>query len=162
AAVLEGWAPPRLLETYGEERRPVAQANTDFSVRNGHRWAAAQQAILAGVEGDIAGALKEQVKHLDSEGQDLGFAYATGALVPDGMEPASMDSQAYQPSAVPGARAPHVWLRAMASGAPRLSTLDLFERRFTLLTGSQEESWRSAGRQAAQDLGIPLCAHAIG
>ena len=167
AAVVRGWAHPRLLGTYDEERRPIAQANTDFSVTNGHRWAAAQQAILSGDEAELASALKEQVKHLDSEGQDLGFCYASGALVPDGTREAlSMDSQVYVPSAAPGARAPHVWLHPVSPGAGagslRLSTLDLFERQFVLLSGPRDETWRAAAEAVAQDLGIPLSVHAIG
>ena len=167
AAVARGWAHPRLLETYDQERRPIAQANTDFSVTNGHRWAAAQQAILSGDEAALASALKEQVKHLDSEGQDLGFCYASGALVPDGTPaPVTMNSQVYVPSAVPGARAPHVWLSptkpSAGAGAPRLSTLDLFERQFVLLSGPQDDIWRSAAQAAAQELGIPLSVYAIG
>jgi putative polyketide hydroxylase len=167
AAVVRGWAHARLLETYEEERRPIAQANTDFSVTNGHRWAAAQQAILSGDGASLTNALKEQVKHLDSEGQDLGFCYASGALVPDGaQEPLPLDSQVYVPSAAPGARAPHVWLRPVKSsnraGSPRLSTLDLFERQFVLMSGPRDEIWRSAAQAAAQDLGLPLSVHAIG
>src|SRR5262249_40497017 len=151
-------------ESYEEERRPIAQANTDFSVTNGHRWAAAQQAILSGDEAALASA---KVKHLDSEGQDLGFCYASGALVPDGTrEAVSMDSRVYVPSAAPGARAPHVWLRPLKPSAgaesPRLSTLDLFERQYVLLSGPRDDIWRSAGQTAAQDLGIPLCTYAIG
>ena len=167
AAVVRGWAHPRLLETYEEERRPIAQANTDFSVTNGRRWAAAQQAIVSSDEAALASALKEQVKHLDSEGQDLGFCYASGALVPDGTRgPGPMDSQVYVPSARPGARAPHAWLRPVkpsaGAGSPRLSTLDLFERQFVLLSGPQDEIWRTAAQAVAQDLGIPLSAYAIG
>jgi hypothetical protein len=136
-------------------------------VTNGHRWAAAQEAILSGDEAALASALKEQVKHLDSEGQDLGFCYASGALVPDGTrEPLSTDSQVYVPSAVPGARSPHVWLRPVkpsaGAGSPHLSTLDLFERQFVLLSGPRDETWRAAAQAAAQDLGIPLAAYAIG
>ncbi|HEY7086429.1 MAG TPA: FAD-dependent monooxygenase, partial [Hyphomicrobiaceae bacterium] len=167
AAVVRGWAHPRLLATYEEERRPIAQANTDFSVTNGHRWAAAQQAILSGDEARLASALKEQVKHLDSEGQDLGFCYGSGALVPEPTrEPLPLDSQVYVPSAVPGARAPHVWLHpanpCAGAGAPRLSTLDLFEHQFVLLSGPRDESWRRAAQAAAQDFGIPLSVYAIG
>src|SRR5262249_27635535 len=153
AAVVRGWADPRLLGTYEEERRPIAQANTDFSVTNGHRWAAAQQAILSGDEAALASALNEQVKHLDSEGQDLGFCYRSGALVPDGTQgPVSMGSQVYVPSAVPGARAPHVWLSPVkpsaVAGAPRVSTLDLFGRPFVLLSGPRDEILPSAGPRA--------------
>lgn len=35
AAVIQGWATPRLLETYAEERRPVAVVNAAQSVKNG-------------------------------------------------------------------------------------------------------------------------------
>lgn len=35
AAVLQGWAGPKLLETYTEERRPVAVVNAAQSVKNG-------------------------------------------------------------------------------------------------------------------------------
>src|SRR5262249_2436071 len=89
AGVLRGWADPALLETYNEERRPVAQANTDFSMKNGARFEAASRAIMSGDASAVRVALMEQVKHLDSEGQDLGFWYPSGALVPDDTPPPS-------------------------------------------------------------------------
>ena len=166
AAVLQGWAAPDLLESYHEERRPIAQANTDFSVTNGSRWEAARQAIVSGDEAAVAKALKEQVKHLDSEGQDLGFWYPNGAVVSDGAPPPPADSQTYIPSARPGARAPHMWLRPVGSatdaGARLVSTLDLFEREFTLLTGTADDGWRRAGQQVAHELGVPYSGYAIG
>lgn len=173
AAVLHGWAGPKLLETYHEERRPVAQANTDFSVTNLRRWAAATQAILSGDGGAVAAALKEQVKHLDSQGQGLGFWYASGAVVPDGTPPPPADSQEYVPVARPGSRAPHVWLRsgtglercAIAArtrhgtgGSAFTSTLDFF----TLFTGAAGNHWRDAGRRAANEFQIPFEAIGIG
>jgi hypothetical protein len=177
AAVLSGWASPALLETYHEERRPVAEANTDFSLTNGRRWEAARQAIISGDGAAVAHALKEQVKHLDSEGQDLGFWYGSGALIPDGTAPPAADSQAYVPSARPGSRAPHLWLRPSAGlgsrpvamrlqhGEPetaRISTLDLFHSGLTLLTGSDANTWRDAGSQVARALAIPFAAFSVG
>lgn len=177
AAVLSGWANPALLETYHEERRPVAEANTDFSVTNGRRWDAARQAIISGDDVAVALALKEQVKHLDSEGQDLGFWYGSGALISDGTAPPTADSQAYVPSARPGSRAPHLWLRPSARlgsrpvaiglhhGEPetaQISTLDLFHSGLTLLTGSDANTWRDAGSQVARALAIPFTAFSIG
>jgi hypothetical protein len=38
----------------------------------------------------------------------------------------------------------------------------LFERGFTLLTDVTGERWRLAGRRAADELGVPLSAFAIG
>src|SRR5215468_889832 len=162
AAVLHGWSQPSLLQTYDEERRPIAQANTEFSVINGNRWAATQQAIISGDSAAVAQALKEQVKHLDSVGQDLGFHYASAAIIGDDSSAPTIDSQTYVPNARPGARAPHFWLRRIAPGSGVISTLDLFEREFTLLTRPNAGEWRPAAQRAAGDLGIPLSTYSIG
>jgi putative polyketide hydroxylase len=161
AAVVQGWAGESILDTYSEERRPVAQANTDFSVTNGERWAAASRAIMAGNEAATRQALREQVKHLDSEGQDLGFWYSKGALVGDDSSPPVHDSQIYVPHARPGSRAPHVWLSGSKGGSIR-STLDLFEREFVMLTDMTEQGWRHAAVRAASELKVPLAVYSIG
>ena len=163
AGVVQGWAGESILDTYSEERRPVAQANTDFSVTNGARWAAASRAITEGDEAATRQALREQVKHLDSEGQDLGFWYSKGALVADDSSPPVHDSQIYVPNARPGSRAPHLWL--CSSGSERASicsTLDLFEREFVMLTDMTEEGWRHAALHAAGELKVPLAVYSIG
>jgi hypothetical protein len=169
AGVLCGWAGQALLETYSEERRPVAQANTDFSMKNGARWEAASRAIMSGDASAVKCALMEQVKHLDSKGQDLGFWYPTGALIPDDTLPPPSDSQVYVPCARPGSRAPHIWLRPAVTRGGRpahqsahISTLDLFERGFTLLADSAGERWRLAARRTAEELGVPLSGFTIG
>jgi putative polyketide hydroxylase len=169
AGVLHGWAGQALVDTYGEERRPIAQANTDFSIKNGARWEATFRAITSGNTSALRAALMEQVKHLDSEGQDLGFYYPSGALIPDDTPPPSGDSQIYVPCAKPGSRAPHMWLRPAVKGktdpvcqSALVSTLDLFERRFTLLSDATGERWRLAARDAAQDLVVPLSTFTIG
>jgi putative polyketide hydroxylase len=163
ASVLQGWAGESILDTYSKERRPVAQANTDFSVTNGARWAAVSRAITAADEAATRKALREQVRHLDSEGQDLGFWYPHGALVTDGTSPPLCDSQTYVPDARPGSRAPHLWLSANRSdGANIYSTLDLFEREFVLLTDMTNEGWRRAALRAASELKVPLAAYSIG
>ena len=163
AGVQKGWAGESILDTYSDERRPVAQANTEFSVTNGARWAAASRAITAGDAAATRQALREQVKHLDSEGQDLGFWYPEGALVPDGTKPPICDSQTYVPGARPGSRAPHLWLSSTPSeGANERSTLDLFEREFVLLTDMTNQSWRRAALRAASELKVPLAAYSIG
>jgi putative polyketide hydroxylase len=163
AGVLQGWAGESILDTYSDERRPVAQANTEFSVTNGARWAAASRAITAGDAAATRQALREQVKHLDSEGQDLGFWYPEGALVADGTNPPLCDSQIYLPGARPGSRAPHLWLSSNRSeGANERSTLDLFEREFVLLTEMTNQGWRLAALRAASELKVPLAAYSIG
>src|SRR5260370_38438036 len=121
--VLSAWASHALLETYQEERRPVAEANTDFSVTNGRRWDAARQAIVSGDDAAVAQALQEQGKHLDGEGQDLGFWYGSGALISDGTAPPAADPQAYVPSARPGWRAPPLSPRPSPGSPPAASGL---------------------------------------
>jgi putative polyketide hydroxylase len=145
ALVLEGTAGESLLDTYEAERLPIARANTDYSVINaigaastGIGPTAADVAARLAAGGEVGAAerarltaaIDEQRPHFDFLGQDLGFAYAEGALVPDGTPPEPSSGSTYVPSARPGARAPHAWL---TRGAERLSTLDLFDDQFTLL-----------------------------
>lgn len=171
--VLAGRAPESLLDTYEEERRPVAQANTDWSVRNfleagtavgpGSLMATLQieaggpdvPQVLARLQADIDG----ERDHFDALGQDLGFVYERGALIPDGSElPAVADRAAeYVPNARPGSRAPHVWL---SRGRDLISSLDLFGSAFTLLVPESANEWAAAEASAALPVEVRL--HRIG
>lgn len=107
AGVIDGWAAPALLESYGPERRPAAVASAEAS-----RGAARPPATTFGVV--------------------LGAAYESAAVVPDGT-PAPIVEDAvndYVPTGRPGHRAPHVWL----DPACTRSTLDLFGDGFVVLT----------------------------
>ncbi len=157
ARVIDGGAPDTLLDTYERERKPVAQSNTDWSVRNfldggsavgpGNLMATMQieaggpdvPAVVAQLQRDIEG----ERDHFDALGQDLGFSYEDGALVPDGTAlPAVADRAAeYVPNARPGSRAPHCWLER---GTTRVSTLDLFGRDFVLLAPATAAAWIAA------------------
>ena len=55
-AVLAGQAPHALLDSYEAERRPVAQANTDLSVRNWQEATAVPRAL--GLDPSAAAALQ--------------------------------------------------------------------------------------------------------
>jgi putative polyketide hydroxylase len=154
ALVLSGRAPESLLDTYEVERRPVAQANTDWSVRNfleggsavgpGNVMATLQleaggpdvPRVLAQLQADI----DRERDHFDALGQDLGFVYERGALIPDGTAlPHVADPAAeYAPNARPGSRAPHVWLRRESR---TISTLDLFGDGFALLVSDGAREW---------------------
>src|SRR5262245_30904491 len=65
----------------------------------------------------------------------------------------------YVPTARPGSRAPHMWLQ---KGNQQISTLDLYDTHFVLLTGPAGEAWRTAGQWVADSLGIPLRSCEIG
>jgi putative polyketide hydroxylase len=77
---------------------------------------------------------------------DLGRTYRSPAIADDGEAPARGHSR----TARPGERAPHVWVRWRER---RVSVLDLFEDRLTVLTGPRGEEWR---RAAARTRGVPL------
>jgi 2-polyprenyl-6-methoxyphenol hydroxylase-like FAD-dependent oxidoreductase len=147
AAVLGGWAGEGLLDTYAAERLPVARFNTEQSVLNGH------EVVTAGGQPNFA--------RFQGIGIALGYTYVSPAIVADDSPvPAAADPVVeYIPSAPPGSRAPHVWLEHKGH---RLSTVDLFERGFVLLTGPNGRAWRTAAANATAALQVPIDAYMIG
>ena len=80
--------------------------------------------------------------------------------VPRRPEPSRDPELYYQPTTVPGARLPHVWV---GDSTRKLSTLDLAPfTRFTLITGIAGEAWAGAAAKVADDLGVPLETVVIG
>ncbi|MCX4820084.1 FAD-dependent monooxygenase [Streptomyces sp. NBC_01142] len=147
AAVLDGWAGPELLETYGSERQPVARATSErASSRSAeHSHPGYAPAITPG--GRQGGILTVA----------MGYTYPNGAVLGvDPEQPVVPDRM--QLTGAPGSRAPHLWL-GRAGG--RVSTLDLYERSFVLLSAT-DTPWRSAARKIAERLSVPLEAYAIG
>jgi hypothetical protein len=57
-----------------------------------------------------------------------------------------------------GGRAPHAWVRHRGA---RISTLDLFDARLTVLTGPAGARWRAAAARAAA-AGLPITALTVG
>jgi 2-polyprenyl-6-methoxyphenol hydroxylase-like FAD-dependent oxidoreductase len=119
AAVLQGWAPASLLDSYEPERRPVARRTIDA--------AGSQEAFLApsfagrdldddgptGVElrAALAEALQVKDPEFHSLGLVLGYDYPDSpVVVPDGRPVPEPTLATYTPSAHPGARLPHAWL----------------------------------------------------
>jgi hypothetical protein len=152
AALEAGWASAALLDTYGAERRPVAQQNADASLRNAVRLAEVYQALASDdVEHSdaVCAAIAKQAEHFDLFGLQLGFAYDCGAIAGDGgtAPVRTLSTRDYVPSALPGARIPHAWV---TRAGVRLSTLDLFAYdRFTLVAGPSGQPWTEA-------VGVPV------
>lgn len=138
-AMLQGWAGPALLDSYEAERKPVALYNLDEATDM--FWKT--KALLPGDETISENSSKgERLRELfaktliesnvkrqfDVEGVALGYRYdPSPIIVPDGTLPPPGDVQVYTPTARPGSRAPHAWLK------DGRSTLDLFGNGFTLL-----------------------------
>jgi 2,4-dichlorophenol 6-monooxygenase len=168
-AVEKRWARPELLETYETERRPVAIANAGASLTNAMRLMEVVQALgtadvpeaaRASFAEVVAGgarreavqaAIANQSEHFDMLGQQLGFSYASAAVLDDGSAPPPVANpvREYVPSSRPGARLPHGWIGV---GRETVSTLDLVRPdAYTLLTDCAD-TWNAAAR----GLGVPV------
>ena len=188
AAVLKGQAGEGLLDTYSQERAPVAKQivtranqsigefgpifealglteSTDPEVMQANM----DKRCDAGADAErqraaIREAIAFKKYEFDAHGVEMNQRYKSGAVVTDGqMEPAyELDAELhYQPTTWPGARIPHAWVYDRDGG--RHSTLDLVGRgRFTLLTGISGEAWARAAGKVASSMGIDLAVHVIG
>ncbi|MBP0625201.1 FAD-dependent monooxygenase [Cupriavidus consociatus] len=152
AFVLRGQASPRLLDTYDSERRPIAESNADFSIRNGVRFQRADEALLSGNLDRISFWIHDADNHLHSVGQSLGFCYEDGALIPDGTTRNTVSSRYYVPSDRPGARFPHFWLDQTRVN----SSLDWFDKNFVLVAGAKADEWVAAAHSVAAKTGRPI------
>ncbi len=162
AAMVQGWGGPALLSSYERERRPVHRQVMDESNSN---YELAGTGLLrddleadgpAGIEAREAlglEILQGKRREFFNLGLVLGYQYQdspilpqdAGAAVPAGL---SID---YVPSALPGALAPHLWLR------DGRSLFDTFGNGLTLLVdGSVPPQEADRLSEAAQEAGIPL------
>ena len=150
AAVLRGNADEALLDSYHDERQPLAEITTTNALAN---------AMSMGRTERQSGVLPRR-EFLAEQGLIFGASYESTAVVPDGTPPAAIDDPVteYLPSARPGSRAPHVWLKR---GNEPISTVDLIGPHFVLLAGANGDAWRRAA-QAAAPSWPPLVAHTIG
>jgi 2-polyprenyl-6-methoxyphenol hydroxylase-like FAD-dependent oxidoreductase len=137
AAVLRGWAAPALLESYEAERRPLAVRNTAYargfadSLGNYVPPPEIEDDTPAGFEarrraGEYYGAHGRA--EFNIPGITFGGRYdGSPAIVPDGTVPPLDKPNEYVPTACPGGRPPHLWMR------DGRSLYDLFGFEWTLL-----------------------------
>jgi hypothetical protein len=155
AAVLDGWGGAALLESYDRERRPVGERAVRMATwfyKNAETFPKAAPALY---EDTAAGArmraefgeqfLNAIGPEFRTVGLQLGYRYEDSPIcVPDGTPAPPDDPAEITPSARPGSRAPHIYLR------DGRSILDLYGLGFTLLrfpgapdTGAIEKAARS-------------------
>ncbi len=152
AAVIRGQAAPELLATYHTERHPVA------------RFVAEQS-----LTGPAAGWLVERLKSEQFPEEKalfypiVGYRYRSQAILGDVTAAPSPDEvellERPMLSGLPGTRVPHLWLERQGQ---RISTLDLLDGRFVLLTGKDGAPWCEAAEAVAASLEIELSAYRIG
>jgi 2-polyprenyl-6-methoxyphenol hydroxylase-like FAD-dependent oxidoreductase len=119
AYVLNGIANPRLVDSYEPERRPVGK----FTVEQAYARYVTRTATYLG-----ATDFQPVVPDFNVE---LGYVYGHDQVHDD---PGATH-------AMPGSRAPHVWLER---GGQRISSLDLFGTSFVLLAGPEGSGWQPA------------------
>ncbi|MFD9219429.1 FAD-dependent oxidoreductase [Streptomyces sp. NPDC060064] len=148
AAVLEGAAGPELLSTYESERLPVARATSERASARSAEHSHPGYAPVATPGGGRQGGILNVA---------MGYGYPHGAVL--GVDPERpVVPERMQLTGEPGTRSPHMWV--VGSGE-RMSTLDLYERAFVLLS-SEGTAWRAAARKVAELLSVRLDAYAIG
>ena len=157
AAVLQGWAPATLLDSYEAERRPIANRNTAFARRMADSVGLVRipaEVEAAGAAGEAARAAigVELDRHVRGEfnipGLQLGLRYTGSPIVAmEETAPPPDDPNHYTPTGHAGGRAPHVQVGER-------SLLDLYGRDFTLAVfdGCSSAAWEAA----AARLGVPL------
>jgi len=165
AAAIEGWAGPKLLDSYDAERRPVALRNVEEATRNFQlrSFAPVPDLVEATPAGEAARKrlgdeiVKSTSRELLSDGIAMGYRYDGSPIVcPDGSEPPPTSVTEYVQSSFPGARAPHVRL------ADGRSTLDLFGKTYVMLRLSRDAPGVEPLEDSAMRRGVPLEVVAIG
>lgn len=188
AMVLKGQAGPGLLETYTEERAPVAKQIVTRANQSIEEFGPIFGALglLDSIDpvkmqenmdrrcddGSAAenqrAALREaiafKVYEFDAHGVEMNHRYKSAGIATDGQpEPAFTRNPElhFEQTTWPGARLPHAWL--FGEGNRKASTLDLCGHgKFTLLTGIGGQAWLDAAEALSAELGLPLVAHVIG
>ncbi|MDR3721233.1 MAG: FAD-dependent monooxygenase [Candidatus Acidoferrales bacterium] len=152
ALVLKGLAGPDLLATYDLERRPAAA----FTV---------EQAYSRYVTRSAPYLKSDNMQPIENDlNIEFGYVYDSRAVIPEG---AAREGKGGGPGhenpreskGRPGTRAPHIFLQR---DGRQISTLDLFDRNFTLLAGPEGNAWCECAVAAARQLGIEIDVHRVG
>jgi 2,4-dichlorophenol 6-monooxygenase len=186
AFVLQGKAPPSLLDSYETERRAVTQRNADWSMFSmfNHNVLVASLGLINGAPAEFNEAQFAKLLADNADGQsrrarvnevfklsrmeyaahdmEMGFNYPVGAVVDDASPMPVRDPMGavYTPSSRPGCRLPHAWLRHKERA---VSTHDLLPMGgFLLLTGEGGQGWCAAAQKLAAETGLRLSSVLVG
>ena len=188
AAVVKGQAGMHLLDSYSEERAPIAKQIVTRANQSIAEFGPIFEAL--GMDGGVdhakiqrnmdarcnatpaAEAQREALRRaiafkayeFDAHGVEMNQRYRSEAIVTDGQPepPLEKDPELHaQLTTWPGSRLPHAWV--FDRQGRELSTLDLCGRgQFTLLTGIGGEAWVAAAEQVGAELGLLIRTHVIG
>ena len=155
AAVLKCNAGAQLLSTYQTERYPVGRLASEQSL------VGPAASVLSQGSDDK---LLDPGKRVSLFSLIAGYRSHSQAILDDDNGPSSpgdidlLDGPE-ELNGLPGTRAPHLWLERQGQ---RISTLDLLDGPFVLLTGAAGTPWQRAAAEVAASLGIELAAYRLG
>lgn len=188
AMVLKGHATPKLLDSYSEERAPVARQIVTRANKSIAEFGPIFEAL--GMDGGVdhekiqrnmdarcdtgekaekqREALRKAIAfkkyEFDCHGVEMNQRYSSGAVVPEkGTPPGDgLDMELhYVPTTFPGARIPHAWV--FDRNGRQVSTLDITGRgAFTLVTGIGGEAWVAAAEKLSKATGLEIRTCVIG
>ncbi|MCC2324751.1 MULTISPECIES: FAD-dependent oxidoreductase [Bacillus cereus group] len=142
AAVIKGKARPKLLETYHEERYPVAKLTTEYASSLLFRAANREEGSL---------------NNMDGLAVTVGYQYCSEAIIDDSVTPHRMDS--VKLNGRPGTRAPHFF---GTYDGKEISILDLLGNDFVLLTIAENRTWAECVQNVSSTLGINIKFYSVG
>ncbi|MBO9380766.1 2,4-dichlorophenol 6-monooxygenase [Sphingomonas histidinilytica] len=188
AYVLRGMATPSVLDSYSQERVPVAEefvpaafgamkyhekvvgalnptlsadpaiSTASFNVLKGDDTATAER------RRQLQQAVADTYRTFDCPGIELNQRYRSCAVAaPEGEAPPAFTQDPeiyYQPTSFPGARLPHAWL--FRDGRKISSLYVCGGGEFTLLTGNSGAGWRTIAKAVSEELGVPIRVITIG
>lgn len=191
AYVDKGYADPKLLATYSEERQPIGEG----VIRRANQGLRDHVPVFEALgllpelpkeerirqHAELAAAtpagrerrkkLKETVAYTAHEfggiGIEMNQRYESSAVYTKDEKaarrpPPSDPVLQYQMSTFPGSRLPHAWINRRKPGKP-ISTIDLAGHgAFAVLTGIGGEKWKTAAEKTASKYGIKINVHSIG
>ena len=157
AAVLQGWADPAILDAYEAERLPITEQVSRFAMNHALAMMSQRGGVPANIEDDTPegaaarvalgkAAYDLNVQQYCCAGLNFGYYYDRSPLIAyDGETPPPYSMGGFEPSTVPGARAPHLWL------ADGRSLYDAFGPAYTLLRRDPAidlTAWLAAAKRA--------------
>lgn len=186
AAVLRGKAGAKLLNTYGQERRPVNAANVHAAVSAAFNHFNIDKALSLSPDKSakenwdelrplwedlpnsaqkrhaVNSAIVSQTMEFRHHNVEFGYTYASAAIVDDGTPPpVALDKvRIYEPSTRPGHPLPHAWVEKEGARVA-LNTL-VHGGKFVLLAGEDGQPWVDAAHETAERYGIDLVAARVG
>jgi putative polyketide hydroxylase len=148
ALVLNGHADSALLETYETERKPVAELTVTRQTANYIERMRPDRTDLDSSKIDV------DIVHVA-----MGYRYRSPAVLLEGPDDGALTEDPYQPTGLPGTRAPHVVLER---DGKTLSILDLIGQTFLLLVGLDGDAWAKSAAEVSDEVQAPVIVYRIG